>query len=318
VAEARFRKKGSGLNDKTVPTLLQFSLNPVTGLEQMLSNDFMRYAFMAGTSMAVLGGLVGYFVVLRRLAFAGEALSHVAFAAALGAILLGFEPLAGMFVITVAVALGMGSFADQARSNDIAVGTVLTWVLGVGALFLSIYTSSASGGNNGQIGVNVLFGSILGVQLRQAQEAVAIAAVALVILLLILRPLLFATLDPTVALVRGVPVRLVGIIFIGLVAVTVTEAVQVVGALLVLALLVMPAATAQRWTARPFSALALSAALAVALTWLGLVLGYYEPYPVSFFITTLAFGLYVGTLAVQYIWSRWLRRSAHRLQAVGP
>jgi zinc/manganese transport system permease protein len=300
-----------------VQILAQFSFNPVAGVEDMLSNDFMRYAFMAGTAMAVLGGLVGYFVVLRRQAFAGEALSHVAFTAAIGAVLLGFDPLVGMFVIVVAVALGMGSFADQARSNDVAVGTVLTWVLGVGALFLSIYTSSASGGNNGQIGVNVLFGSILGVQLQQAQEAVVIGLIAVVILLLIARPLLFATLDPTVALVRGVPVRWVGIIFIGLVAVTVTEAVQVVGALLVLALLVMPAATAQRWTARPFRALVLSASLAVSFTWLGLILGYYEPYPVSFFITTIAFGAYVGTLVLQYAWSHRPRGWARPQQIVG-
>jgi zinc/manganese transport system permease protein len=318
MARSSERQERSRVNEDGLLTLLQVSLNPITGLQEMLGNDFMRYAFMAGTSMAVLGGLVGYFVVLRRLAFAGEALSHVAFAAALGAVLLGFEPLAGMFVITVAVALGMGSFADQARSNDIAVGTVLTWVLGVGALFLSIYTSSASGGNNGQIGVNVLFGSILGVQLQQAQEAVGIGLVALVVLLLIIRPLLFATLDPTIAQVRGVPVRLVGIAFIGLVAVTVTEAVQVVGALLVLALLVMPAATAQRWTSRPFIALVLSAALAVLLTWSGLILGYYKPYPVSFFITTLAFGSYAGTLGVQYAWSRWSRRPAGHVQIAGP
>jgi zinc/manganese transport system permease protein len=293
-------------------------VNPIAALQDMLSNDFMRYAFLAGTSMAVLGGLVGYFVVLRRLTFAGEALSHVAFAAALGAVLLGFQPLAGMFVITVAVALGMGSFADNVRSNDVAVGTVLAWVLGIGALFLSIYTSSPNGGSNGQIGVNVLFGSILGVQLPEAQQAAVIAGAAVVVLLFILRPLLFATLDPTVALVRGVPVRLVGIAFMGLVAVTVAEAVQVVGALLVLSLLVMPAATAQRWTGRPFRALTLSAALAVSLTWLGLVLGYYEPYPVSFFITSLAFAAYMGTLGTQYAWSRRSRRSQIALQRFGP
>ncbi len=291
-------------------TVAAFSLNPAADIGDMLSNDFMRYAFMAGTAMALLGGLVGYFVVLRQLSFAGEALSHVAFAAAIGAVLFSFDPLIGMFVITAAVALGMGSFADVARSNDIAVGTVLAWVLGVGALLLSIYTSSASGGSNGQIGVNVLFGSILGVQLQQAEEAVAVGVVAIVLLLLIARPLLFASLDPLVAAIRGVPVRLLGITFLGLVALTVAEAVQVVGALLVLSLLVMPGAIARRWTARPFRALVLSAALAVAFTWTGLTLGYFEPYPVSFFITTVAFGTYVTTVAWQYgrLKARWAWR----------
>jgi zinc/manganese transport system permease protein len=291
-----------------------FSLNLYADASDMLSNDFMRYAFMAGTAMAVLGGLVGYFVVLRHLAFAGEALSHVAFAAALGAVVFGFDPLLGMVVITAAVALGMGSFADHARSNDVAVGTVLAWVLGVGALLLSVYTSSASGGNNGQIGVNVLFGSILGIQAQQVQVAVIVTIVAMVALLVIARPLLFSSLDPTVATVRGVPVRLVGIVFLGIVAVTVAEAVQVVGALLVLSLLVMPAAIAQRWAIRPLRALVLCAALGVAFVWLGLTIAYYEPYPVSFFITTLAFGTYVGTLVWQQLRLIWNRRASSQLQ----
>jgi zinc/manganese transport system permease protein len=278
----------------------------------MLSNDFMQYAFEAGTAIAVLGGLVGYFVVLRRQTFAGEGLSHVAFVAALGAVLLGFNLLLGMFVITLATALSMGAFADQARSYDVAVGTVLAWVLGIGALFLSIYTAGGSlfglgagaAGSTTQVGVNVLFGSILGLQPQEVKEAVAFAAAAIVAILLIARPLLFATLDPTVAVVRGVPVRMLGIVFIGLVAITVAEALQLVGWLLVLAIIVLPGATAQRWTARPFTALILSAALAVALTWAGLTLGYFEPYPVTFFITTLAFFVYVGTMFFQYVQSR--------------
>lgn len=283
-------------------TLATLSFNPIAGFQNMMSNDFMVYAFAAGTAMALICGLVGYFVVLRRQAFAGEALSHVAFVAALGAVLLGFNLVVGMFVITVGVALAMGGFADHARSNDVAIGTVLAWLLGVGALLLTIYTSGGTG-STPQVGVNVLFGSILGLQPPEVKVAIVFAAVALGVLLFIARPLLFATLDPTVAVVRGVPARLVGIVFIGLVAVTVAEALQLVGWLLVLAILVMPAATAQRWTARPFRALILSGALAVAVTWLGLTIGFFEPYPVSFFITTLAFSAYVGTIAVQYAWS---------------
>jgi zinc/manganese transport system permease protein len=291
----------------TVLSIATFSLNFLADLRDMFSNDFMRYAFVAGTSMAVLAGLVGYFVVLRQLAFAGEALSHVAFAAALGAVLLRVDILLGMFVITVGVALAMGALGDRARNRDVAIGTVLAWVLGLGALFLGIYTSSPTGGSNGQIGVNVLFGSILGIQPQQAKEAVVVGLVATLALLAIARPLLFSTLDPAVALVRGVPTRSLGVLFLAIVAVTVAEAVQVVGALLVLALLVIPAATAQRLTARPYVALGLSAALALAVTWLGLMLGYYLPYPISFFITSVAFATYVLTLTVQSLRKRRLR-----------
>ena len=282
-----------------------FPLSLAGDVGGMLSNDFMRYAFLAGTAMALSGGLAGYFVVLRHATFAGEALSHGACAAALGAALLGVDLLAGMFVLTVAAALAIGALAGRVQAHDVAVGTVLAFVLGLGALFLSVYTSGTVGGSNGQIGVNILFCSILGVQLPQAREAVAVGLGASVVLAAIARPLLFASLDPLVATARGVRVRLVGIVFLALLALTVSEAVQVVGALLVLALLVMPAAIAQRLTARPFRALWLSAALGVAITWAGLTIGYYTPYPVSFLITSIAFALYVGTVAWRYLRTGW-------------
>jgi zinc/manganese transport system permease protein len=277
-------------------------------VSEMLTYDFMQYAFMAGTAMAVLGGLAGYFVVLRKLAFAGEALSHVAFAAVLGAAVAGYDPLLGLYVTTIAVAIGMGALGGRARARDTSIGIVLAWVLGLGALFLSIYTVTANGGN-AQAGVNVLFGSILGLQLPQAQEAVLIASGATLLLLAITRPLLFASIDPDVAAARGVRVGFLGPAFLAIVAITVAEAVQVVGALLILSLLVTPAATAQRLTSRPYRALALSVALALAFVWIGLTLGFYEPYPVSFFITTLAFGTYMATMAGQYAWSLLRRRA---------
>jgi zinc/manganese transport system permease protein len=302
----------------TVPlTIAAFSLNLFADASDMLNYDFMRYAFMAGTAMAVLGGATGYFVVLRRLPFAGEALSHVAFAAVLGATVVGFDPLAGLFIITVAVAVGMGGIGGRARVRDTSIGIVLAWVLSLGALFLSIYTVSGGGGNS-QIGINALFGSILGVQLQQAQESVLVAAGALLVLLVIARPLLFASIDPDVAAARGVPVGALGILFLALVAITVSEGVQVVGALLILALLVTPAAVAQRLTTRPFRAMGLSALLAVAFTWIGLTLGYYTPYPVSFFITALAFGTYLFTLALELGWRSLVRRAPmHRKVPAG-
>jgi zinc/manganese transport system permease protein len=284
-------------------TLAQFSLNPVADVQDILSYDFMQYAFMTGTAMSLLGGFVGYFVVLRRAAFAGEALSHVAFAAVVGATVAGFDPLLGLFIVTAGVAIGMGVMSGRARTSEVTIGIVLAWVLGLGALFLSIYTAESSGGN-AQVGVNALFGSILGLSLQQTQEAVAVAAVAAVLLLAIARPLLFASIDPDVAAARSLPVTLLGTLFLAVVALTVAEGVQVVGALLILALLITPAAIAQRLTVRPYRAMALSAALGLLFTWAGLALGYYEPYPVSFFITALAFGAYVVTVVGQFLASR--------------
>ncbi len=287
---------GEDVNDLTFTA--SFSPNLIQDVREMLIVDFMRHAFLAGTVLAIVAGLVGYFVVLRNLVFATEALSHVTFTGALGAAILGYNPLLGLFGVTMLVALSMGAMGTRARSRDVVVGTVLTWVLGLGVLFLSIYTSQ-SGATNSSIGVNFLFGSIFGLQAQQAQLIAVVGLGVIVALLLIARPLLFASLDPDVAAARGVPVRWLSLAFLVLVALSVAEAVPAVGALLNSALLVTPAAIAQRLVARPFVALLLSAVLALAFMWVGLTIGFYAPYPVSFLISALAFVTYVAVVMWQ-------------------
>lgn len=283
-----------------------FSPNLVADAEAMLAHDFMRYAFLAGTAIALVAGVVSFFIVARHQAFAGDALSHVAFAGALGAAVLGVNVLVGLFGATVAAALGIGALGERARARDVAIGTVLAWVLGLGILFLSIYTSTASG-SNGSIGINILFGTIFGLTAQQAQVAAWVGAGALALLLLIARPLLFASLDPEVAAARGVPVRLLGLAFLALLGVTVAEAVQAVGALLTFSLLVAPGAVAWRGLSRPFAALALSAGLALAFTWAGLTIAFYTSYPPSFLISALAFAAYVLVLLGQRARAFWTR-----------
>ena len=274
-----------------------FSLNLIQDFSEMLSYDFMRYAFLTGTILAIVAGLVGYFVVLRHLVFAVEALSHVTFTGALGAAIIGIHPSLGLFGVTILVALGMGAMGmRQARARDVATGTVLAWVLGLGVLFLSIYSSKTSS----SIGVNILFGSILGLQEQQVQVIAIVGALAIAVLLVIARPLLFASLDPEVAAARGIPVRGLSMVFLALVAISVAEAVPAVGALLNSALIVTPAAIAQRLVTRPFVALLLSATLALVFTWVGLIIGFYAPYPISFLISTLAFLAY----ATVVLWQR--------------
>ena len=286
-----------------------FSLNLVQDVRDMLSLDFMRYAFLAGTPIAIVSGLVGYFVVLRNLVFATEALAHVTFTGALLAVILGSDPQLGLFGVTMLVALSLGLLGTRARAKDVEIGIVLAWVLGLGALFLSIYTKQSSG-TNSTIGVNYLFGSILGLQAQQAQLVAAIGVVVIVVLLLIARPLLFASVDPEVAATRGVPVRVISAVFLLLVALSIAEAVPAVGALLNSALLVTPAAIAQRLVARPFVALWLSAGLSLTFVWVGLTIGFYAPYPVSFLISMLAFVTYVAVV----IWQRLFASSTSRLQ----
>ncbi|HEX6351130.1 MAG TPA: metal ABC transporter permease [Candidatus Dormibacteraeota bacterium] len=270
----------------------------------MLALDFMRHAFLAGGLIAVAAGLVGYFVVLRNQVFTTDALAHVAFTGGLGGLLAGLNLLAGIFGSCIAVALAMGTLGGRGRGRDVAVGTVFAWVLGVGVLFLSLYTTSRSAAS-GIVGVSVLFGSILGLQTAQVVVASAAAVATVVAAVALARPLLFASLDPDVAVARGVPTRWLTPVFMVLVAVTVAEAVQAVGALLIFGLLVTPAAVAQNLSARPWLAMGLSALIALGVVWAGLVLAFYLSYPPSSLITALAFAAYLLSLLLHRL--RWRR-----------
>jgi len=260
----------------------------------MLGLEFMRNAFMAGGCIALAAGLVGYFVVLRNQVFTAAALGHVAFTGGLGGVLAGLNLLAGVFGSCIAVALAIGALGGRGRGRDIAIGTVFAWVLGVGALFLSLYTTARSAAS-GTLGVSVLFGSILGLQPAQVVVGSLTGIATAVVLLLIARPLLFLSVDPEVAVARGVPSRALSALFFVLVAVTVAESVQAVGALLIFGLMVTPAAVAQNLSTRPWVGMALSAGIAVAVVWLGLVVAFYIALPASFLITGLAFVLYLAS-----------------------
>ena len=273
-----------------------FTLNLWQDIQAMLVYDFMRQALLAGTILSIVVGLVGYFVVLRHQAFAGEALSDVAFTGALGGAAFGINPFVSLIVTTSFVALVMGGFGERLRGRDVAIGTVLAWVLGLGVLFLSLFTAHASGAGTGFSGVTVLFGNILGTSIEQVRVLALISGGAILILLFIARPLLFASLDPDVAAARGVPVRMLGLVFMLLLAVTVSEATQAVGALLVFALLLLPAAIAHQIISRPFVALTLAAVLAVTISWLGIAIGFYTGYPSSVCISLLAFMSYAAVI----------------------
>lgn len=266
---------------------------PWTGLAHMLGHPFLAHAFLAGTAVAVAAGLVGYFLVLRGQVFAGDALSHVSFTGALTALVIGVDPRLGLFAVTVAVGVGMGVLGRRGRPDDVVVGGVFVWVLGLGVWCLSVYSLTRSAGN-GTASVSVLFGSVLGLGPAATALAVAVALGIAVLLLLMARPLLFASLDPAVAAARRVPVTLLGLGFLVLVAGTAAEATQVVGALLILGLLAAPPAAAMRLTDRPYAGLVLSAAIAVASTWIGLTVSYAVPVvPPSFGILATAAAVYL-------------------------
>jgi zinc/manganese transport system permease protein len=280
-----------------------FSWNLIRDIQAQFQYAFMQHAYIAGAIVAIVAGVVGYFVVLRSLSFAGHALSHIGFAGATGAVALGVNPIYGLLVFTVGGAVGMGALGKRIYGRDVVIGIVLAWMLGLGVLFLSLYSGYATEA------YALLFGEILGISQTDVVVTLVAGVVTIAAIAIMFRPLLFASVDSDVAESRGVPVKLLSILFMVVLAISVSEAVQVVGVLLIFALLVTPPAIAERLTARPGMAIALSVLLALLFTWVGLFVSFYLPYPVSFFITTLAFVTYLVVRLWIYLRQRFTRLS---------
>ncbi|MEV5508135.1 metal ABC transporter permease [Streptomyces orinoci] len=264
-----------------------------------LTQPFFQHALLGGTLIAAACGLVGYFLVLRAQVFTADALSHVAFTGAMAALALGGDLRLGLLAATVAIAVLFGTLGRRARPDDVVIGSVFSWILGLGAFFVTLYTTSRSTAD-GTAGVSVLFGSVFGLSEGQATTAALLGAGVCLAMLLAARPLLFATIDEAVASARGVPVRLLGYGFLALAGVSAAEATQAVGSLLLLGLLAAPAGAAIRLTDRPYPALALSAGLAVAEMWAGLFASYAVPrMPPSFAIMAAATVVYAAAFLIR-------------------
>ena len=273
-----------------------FSWDLASDVRQLLEFHFMVNAFRAGTIVAVVTALIGWFVVLRQQSFVGHTLAIVSFPGAAGAVLIGISAAWGYFGFCVAAALLIAA-APRARrgysEESAVIGTVQAFALACGFLFVSLYQGLLEGTNS------LLFGSFLGITDGQVRTLLWVGLATIVVLAVIARPLLFASIDPDVAAARGVPVRALSVVFLVVLALAVAEASQITGALLVFALLVVPAATAQAISARPVVSAALSVGFAVLTTWLGLAIAYFTDYPIGFTVTTVAFAGYLGVRVVR-------------------
>src|ERR1700674_2084128 len=238
-------------------------------LTMLFRYEFMVHAFEAGTIVAIVAGAIGYFVVLRGSSFAAHALSHIGFAGATGAVVLALSPIVGLLAFTLGAGVAIGALGNRLRGRDVTIGIVLAWTLGLGVLFLSLYTGHATEA------YALLFGEILGISGRDVLITLVAGVVTLLALAWLYGPLLFASVDEDVAAARGVPVAALSVAFMIILAVAVSEAVQVVGVLLIFALIVTPAAIAERFTTRPSRTIALSALLALAFTWSGLAISFF-------------------------------------------
>jgi zinc/manganese transport system permease protein len=264
----------------------------------LLGEHFVHTALLAGAVVAIVSGAIGVFVVMRGLSFAVHAISELGFTGATGALVIGLNPVVGMIGGSLAIGAALGVLSLRGRERDSAIGAVLAFGLGLGVLFLSLYQGYATAATN------ILFGSIVGVDDAQLAALAGVAALVLVALAVLYRPLYFAAIDPEVAAARRVPVRMLSIAIFLLVALTTAEAIQVVGVLLVLTLVITPAASAQRLTVRPGLTLLLSIGIALVSTEGGILLSLAKAWPTSFFISSISFAFYVAARVVSYARSR--------------
>ena len=256
-------------------------------LHELLATSFVQHAFYAVTAVAIAAGAVGYFVVLRRQAFAAHAIGHVGFAGAAGAVLLGLSPILGLLVFCLGAGVLIGVAGASLDDRDTVVGVTLTGALGLGVLFISLYSGYADAT------YSILFGQILGVSTADVVVVAALSVAVVAVVSLTFRPLLFVSVDAQSAASRGLSSRTLSLVFMALLATTTVVAIQIVGVLLVFSLLVAPAAAAEVMTSSPIRATLLSVTLALFSGWTGLLLGVWVGGPVSFWITALASGSYL-------------------------
>lgn len=274
---------------------VRFSTNLISDVLQMWSLPFMVNAFRAGTIVAVLSALIGWYLVLRRQTFVGHTLSAVGFPGAAGAAWLGIGVTAGYVASCIAAAAVIAALTGRGSARHAQeaalVGTLQAFLLACGFVFVTLY-HGALGGTSA-----LLFGSFLGITAGQVRLLGVVAIAAAILLAMAGRPLLLASVEPDLAAAAGAPVRALDAGFLLLLGVAVAEISSVTGALLVFALLVLPAATAQAITMRPARSLALAVTIGLATTWIALTAAYYSRYPLGFWLTGIAFAGYAAARA---------------------
>ncbi|HEV7524964.1 MAG TPA: metal ABC transporter permease [Acidimicrobiia bacterium] len=253
-----------------------------------LSQPFAQHALIAGALVAVTCGLIGPFVVTRGMAFAVHGTSELAFTGAAAGLVVDDNPVGGALIGALVVAVVIGALGGRERERDSAIGVILAFGLGVGVLLLGYYHGFATAATN------ILFGNIFGVSNDQLFALVAIGVAVVVVMAIVYRPLLFASVDADVATARGVPVRGLGYVFLIVLALTVTAAAQVVGTLLVLSLAITPAAAAQRWSPNPLAVSGLSIGFALLAAEGGILASLASTtVKPSVFVTSISFGIYL-------------------------
>jgi zinc/manganese transport system permease protein len=277
-----------------------------------LQYTYIQNALLAGSVVAIVAALVGYFLIIRGLTFAGHAMSHIGFAGAAGALLFGLDPVFGLLVFTIGAGIGIGLLGSNVRQRDIIIGIIMTVALGLGSMFIALYHAYA------EEAYSVLFGQVLGISQADVQITIIFSISVMVVMVFLFRPLLFCSIDPEVARARGVPVGILSMLFLILVAITVSMSVQFVGVLLIFTLLVGPVATAMRLFRRPLWVVLAAMLLGLIYIWGGIMLAANGAWPVSFYITTISFGAYLPVRLLSPLWEKKRRQPQLQPVAVHP
>lgn len=277
---------------------------------QLLNYAFVQNALIAAALLGLISGLIGIFIVMRQMSFSVHGVSELALTGASAALLLGLSVGAGAIVGSVIAALIFGLMSKERAERDSTIGVLLSFGLGLAVLFLHLYP--------GRTGTqfSLLTGQIVSVSEGNLGTLIGVTVTVVVTLLVIGRPLLFSSVDASVAEARGVPLRLINGVFAVLVGLVAAEGVQIVGALLVLNLLVTPAAAALQVTTHPGSAIALSVVFAEMSAVGGILLSLAPGVPISVFVTFVSFAIYLVCRVIGRLQrtGRWRTRGAHPTQ----
>ncbi|WP_288529682.1 metal ABC transporter permease [uncultured Secundilactobacillus sp.] len=260
----------------------------------MLSYPFMQNAYMAGTLIAIISGIMGVFVIARNMSFLTHTLSEIGFAGAAFGIFMGWQPLNGMLLFTTISSIGVGELGAKSSRRENAISAVSALAIGLGILFLSLADTNAS------YATGILFGSVIGISRANVIQMMALSAGVLLTLVVIYRFLKFDSFDPIGARVEGLWTRTLSVIFLILLAFSVSVAAQIVGSLLIFILLTLPAAAAKYFVHTVGKMAGLAVIFALVGVWIGLYLSYVTNWPVSFFIAAIEAGIYFIALAVDW------------------
>lgn len=265
----------------------------------MFSFEFMQNAYLAGTLIAIVSGMMGVFVVARNMPFMTHTLSEIGFAGAAFGIFIGWTPLNGMLAFTTVSSIMVGELSGAVESRRESVISAISGLfIGLGILFLSLSQKNSS------YATNILFGSVIGISHQDVIQMAALSILVLVVLLLIFRNLKDDSFDPVGAQTNHIYRNIISIIFLIMLAFNVSVAAQIVGSLLIFVLLTLPASSAKYFAHTVLQMMALAVGFALFGVWVGLYLGYLTNWPVTFFISSIEAAIYGISLFYNFIRSK--------------